>query len=155
MRNRAIRVYADTSVFGGVFDPEFEQASSRFFQLVRKGEFRLVISDLVEEEIRQSPNHVKGFLNEMVDYAEFISTSPGAITLQRAYLEAKILTPRWELDALHVALASVAECAIIVSWNFKHIVNFRKIPLYNGVNMIKGYGPIAIHSPMEIIADET
>jgi len=40
------------------------------------------------------------------------------------------------LDALHVALASVAGCTMIVSWNFKHIVHFPKIPLYRAINVI-------------------
>jgi len=40
-----------------------------------------------------------------------------------------------EVDALHVAVATVSNCRLIVSWNFKHIVNFQKIPLYNGVNL--------------------
>lgn len=30
-------VYVDTSVFGGVFDKEFEQASGAFFDRVRDG----------------------------------------------------------------------------------------------------------------------
>jgi hypothetical protein len=41
-----------------------------------------------------------------------------------------------------------------VSWNFKHIVNFKKIPLYNGINLTHGYAAIAIHTPQEVIADE-
>ncbi len=56
--------------------------------------------------------------------------------------------------ALHVAAATVSGCRAIVSWNFKHIVNFRRIPLYNGVNQMEGYGPIAIHTPLEVIFDE-
>jgi len=43
---------------------------------------------------------------------------------------------------------------IIVSWNFRHIVNFRKIPLFNAVSVLKGYRQIAIHSPMEVISYE-
>jgi hypothetical protein len=46
------------------------------------------------------------------------------------------------LDALHVALASVAGCTMIVSWNFKHIVHFPKIPLYRAINVIKGYSQL-------------
>jgi hypothetical protein len=41
-----------------------------------------------------------------------------------------------------------------VQWNFRHIVNFKKIPLYNGVNLAHGYSAIAIHTPQEVIADE-
>ena len=52
------------------------------------------------------------------------------------------------------ALATVAECRLIVSWNFKHIVSFRKIPLYNGVNLTKGYGVIGFHTPQEVVPHE-
>jgi hypothetical protein len=50
-----------------------------------------------------------------------------------------------------MALATVAECDVIVSWNFKHIVNFRKIPLFNAVNILKGYRQFAIYSPLKVI----
>ena len=58
------------------------------------------------------------------------------------------------MDALHVAVATVAGCRVIVSWNFKHLVNFRRIPLYNGVNLTHGYAPIAIHCPLEVPGEE-
>jgi len=43
---------------------------------------------------------------------------------------------------------------MIVSWNFRHIVHYQKIPKYNAVNVLNGYAPIAIHSPLEVIPDE-
>jgi hypothetical protein len=36
---RPMRVYADTSVFGGVFDAKFEEDSMAFFAWVREGLF--------------------------------------------------------------------------------------------------------------------
>ena len=68
-----------------------------------------------------------------------------------AYIEAKVIPPRFENDAFHVALATVSNCSMIVSWNFKHIVNYQKIPLYNAINLINGYKPIDIYSPLEVI----
>ena len=44
----------------------------------------------------------------------------------------------------HVALASAHHCRCIVSWNFKHIVHFDKIPLYNGVNLINGFDGVLV-----------
>src|SRR3989304_5908939 len=61
---------------------------------------------------------------------------------------------KYSNDALHVALATVTNCKIIVSWNFKHIVHFKKIPLYNAVNILQGYEQIAIYSPLEVIRYE-
>ena len=43
---------------------------------------------------------------------------------------------------------------MIVSWNFRHIVHFDKIRLYNAINLFNGYASIAIHSPLEVIAYE-
>ena len=45
---RAIRVYADTSVFGGVFDDEFNEESKAFFEQVRSGQSVLVASAVVK-----------------------------------------------------------------------------------------------------------
>jgi len=80
-----------------------------------------------------------------------------AIHLQRAYLDAGIVGRKSETDALHVAVATTCECRVIVSWNFRHMVNFQKILLYNEVNAARGYGAIAIHTPQEVCvdADET
>lgn len=76
------------------------------------------------------------------------------MSLQQAYLNTGVVSPNWSDDALHVALASVSECAVIVSWNFKHIVNLRRISLYNAVNMIYGYRSLEIRSPLEILEYE-
>jgi hypothetical protein len=39
----------------------------------------------------------------------------------------------------------------LVSWNFKHIVNYDKIRLFNSVNLKLGYPEIDIRSPQELI----
>jgi hypothetical protein len=149
-----IRVYADTSVFGGVFDEEFAESSRAFFEAVRRGRFRLVVSVVVRDELEDAPPEVRALFDEMRNDAEIVDPSEDVVALQRAYLEAEIIGPTWEADALHVALATVADCRLIVSWNFKHIVHYRKIPMYNGVNAAHGYAPLAIHSPSEVLDED-
>jgi len=144
-------VYADTSVFGGVFDEGFDESSRIFFQLVKDKHFQLVISPIVQEEIDKAPENVRLFFDEITELAEFIDISEEALQLRKAYLDAGIVTPKSAADALHVALATVAGCRLIVSWNFKHIVHFQKIPLYRAVNTLKGYPEINIYSPLEVI----
>ena len=146
-----IRVYADTSVFGGAFDVEFEAASLKFFQRVRDGGFTLVVSAVVSDELVDAPPEVRGLFDEMLGFAEVVGTSEAASELARAYLDAGILTEKSVTDALHVANATVNGCSVIVSWNFSHIVHFQKIPLYNAVNTIEGYHHIGIHSPHEVV----
>lgn len=154
MTKRPTRIYADTSVFGGVLDPEFEQASKAFFERVRYGAIEVAVSALVLEELERAPDPVARLFGDLEPLLMRVDIDEAAYSLQQAYLQARVVGSKWETDALHVAAATVSGCRAIVSWNFKHIVNFRRIPLYNGVNQMEGYGPIAIHTPLEVIFDE-
>lgn len=148
---RPLRVYIDTCVYGGAFDREFTSASQAFFAQVRYGRFHLVVSALVQEELEYAPLPVQELFTEMLTWTTVIPFSAEAIELQKAYLDAGVLTQKWADDALHVAMATVTNCSYIVSWNFKHIVHSEKIPRYNAVNEIHGYRPLAIYSPLEVI----
>jgi predicted nucleic acid-binding protein len=149
-----IRVYADTSVFGGVFDEEFDLASRSFFKEVQEKKFVLITSELVREEILAAPQKVQKYFEKMLAYCEIAEIQADALELQAAYLKEEIVSDKYSTDALHVALATAANAKMIISWNFKHIVNYQKIPLYNAVNRLKGYDPIDIYSPLEVIENE-
>jgi len=149
-----VRIYADTSVFGGVFDTEFEEPSKAFFSAVKQSRFVLVSSELVRQEIQAGPKRVKDFFSDILPIVEIAEITAEALKLQHAYTDAGILSEKYSTDALHVALATVSQASLIVSWNFKHIVNFQKIPMYNAVNTLHGYREIAIYSPLEVIEYE-
>jgi predicted nucleic acid-binding protein len=146
-----IRAYIDTSVFGGVFDEEFRDASLSFFNLTRSGIFQIVISSVVSKEVESAPDKVKQFFLEQLRSSELVQITSETLILRKAYMDSKILTEKSISDALHVAAASVSRCSMIISWNFKHIVNFQKIPLYQAVNAVRGYPKIEIYSPLEVI----
>ena len=56
---RKIRVYADTSVFGGTQDEEFTQPSRCFFERVQRGEFVVILSTVTLRELVKSPDAVQ------------------------------------------------------------------------------------------------
>ena len=149
-----IRIYADTSVFGGVFDTEFEEPSKAFFSAIREARFVLVSSELVRQEIQAGPKPVQKLFSDILPIADIAEITAEALKLQQAYTDAGILSEKHSTDALHVALATISQASLIVSWNFKHIVNFQKIPMYNAVNTLKGYREIAIYSPLEVVEYE-
>jgi hypothetical protein len=151
---RSLRVYVDTSAFGGVFDEEFADASIRFFDAVRSGAFALVTSGLVEREMASAPQPVKDFFDELAGSAEVIDISGEVLLLRDAYVSLGVVSDRYLADALHVALATTTNCDLIISWNFKHIVNYRRIQQYNAVNALRGYSSIAIYSPLEVVENE-
>ena len=149
-----IRIYADTSVYGGVFDSGIDAASREFFDQVKSGFFELVTSSVVADELALAPDPVRWQFELFLPVAELVPVDAKSIALQQAYLNAGIVGEKWAADALHVALATTSRCRLIVSWNFKHIVHFDKIPLYNGVNLINGYDTLSINTPSEVIAYE-
>lgn len=149
-----MKVYADTSVFGGVFDKEFAQDSRQFFDEILANKFSLVVSALVEAEIASAPEFVRVHFMEFASLSEIAEISPDVLVLRDAYLSAGIVTQKSTDDATHVALATISQCEIIVSWNFKHIVHFQKIPKYNAVNILHGHHSIDIYSPSEVISYE-
>ena len=146
----AIRVYADTSVYGGVFDAGIDKPSQEFFQQVRQGRFQLITSDPVVAELQDAPVRVRRLYEELLPFAEIVAVSLEAIQLQNAYLKAGIVGSKWATDALHVALATVQHCRVVVSWNFRHIVHYDKIAGYNAVNLMRGYRSLQIFSPREV-----
>lgn len=152
---KQFRVYADTSVFGGCFDEEFEEESKLFFDIIKTGKFILLISTTLLRELDKAPLKVQNILNELPpENVELIEFSDEISNLRDAYLEAGILSPNSEADAEHIASASVADVDFVVSWNFKHIVHFEKITGYHAVNLLKGYKGIRIYSPKEVVGNE-
>ena len=147
-----IRVYADTSVFGGCFDVEFEEASRRFFEEVRRGRIQLVLSDTTALELTEAPDQVHRVLADLPPSAiERVSLNEEIEHLRDAYLAHGVVDPASKRDAEHIAAATIADVDLIVSWNFKHIVHYEKISGYQGVNMLEGYNAIRIYSPLEVI----
>ena len=57
-------------------------------------------------------------------------------------------------DAYHIAIASVNRLDCLISWNFKHIVNFDKIKLFNSINLKLGYPQIDIRTPLAFFKDD-
>ena len=146
-----IRVYVDTSVFGGVHDEEFAEASKRFFDRVRVGEYLVLISRVALDELADAPAKVlEGLESLPAESMERIAVSDEARNLASAYIEAGILGSASVDDATHVAVATVAEADLILSWNFKHIVNWQRIRKFNAVNLMNGYRTLDIRSPLEL-----
>ena len=152
---RTIQIYVDTSVFGGAEDEEFAEASQRVFRRVISGDFFMVLSTETLRELQTAPPRVRDVLDGIPDHRmRVVPVSPEIKRLSQAYLQAGILGKASQSDAIHVAAATVAEVDVILSWNFRHIVNYDRIHKYNAINVLHGYRPLEIHSPPEMINDD-
>jgi hypothetical protein len=141
-------------VYGGAFDDEFAKFSEALFKRIESGVYVLAVSPPLVAEMSPAPLQVRSLFEKYSERATFIDVDDNADELQSAYLKEGIVTPKYQIDALHVALATVGSCRAIVSWNFKHIVQMDRIRLYNAVNQLCGYNEISIHIPPEIARDE-
>jgi hypothetical protein len=149
------RVYIDTSVVGGRFDKEFDADTIPFFESVIRGDVRIIISDLLEAEVLRAPEKIRSFLNSIPEmFVERVRLSREAAELADKYIEAKVVGKTSRADCQHIAMATLAHADVLVSWNFKHIVNLDKIRGYNGINYQLGYNMIEIRTPKEIISYE-
>ena len=148
---RAQRIYIDTSVIGGCFDAEFAPWSNGLFKDFRLGLYLPVVSLIVETEIRNAPEAVRERYHELISLgAEILEPDNSVYALAAAYEKRGIITAKYRLDGLHIALATSAEVDLLVSWNFRHIVHYDKIRLFNAVNLQSGYTPLQIFSPREV-----
>lgn len=151
---RPFRLYVDTSVFGGVFDDEFSTASRLFFNQVFDGRYCLLISKMLVSELGDAPPNVKDFYNTLpASCLELLEENPEAHLLADRYIQRGVISKKYRADGLHVATATLANAQAIISWNFKHIVNFRRILGYESVNIELGLHPVKIVSPLEMNND--
>lgn len=149
------RVYIDTSVIGGCFDVEFATWSNALMQDFRAGKLRPVVSELVAAEVADAPRQVQERYAEILTLkVEILLVSEAALELAECYQRRGILPVQFYDDGVHIALATIAEVDLLVSWNFKHVVHYNKIRLFNAVNLEQGYKPLAIYSPREVASDE-
>ena len=152
---KAQRVYIDTSVLGGCFDPEFARWSNALIEDFRADRLKPVISEIITAEVTDAPPAIRELLADLLTLSpETLIVTPEVLTLADAYQEHNILTPKFYADGLHIALATCAEVDLLVSWNFRHIVRYDKIRLFTAVNLEQGYKPLAIYSPREVASDE-
>ncbi len=152
---KKLHVYVDTSVIGGCEDDEFAVASRKLWSTFLAGEHVLLISTLTLQEIEGAPADVRRHLQDVPPAHQVqVRLDPEASELADAYVAHGVVGPGSLADALHVALATVNGADVLVSWNFKHIVNLGRIRLFNAVNLEQGYGLIEIRTPEEVLYEE-
>ena len=146
------RCYFDTSIFGGYFDDEFSKESRILFNQVIEGKIICLYSELTERELYPAPTHVHNLLKNLPSkFRERLVINQQVINLAEEYINQKVVGKTSREDCTHIAIATIYQADLLVSWNFKHIVNSNRIRGYNHVNSQHGLTQITIKSPREII----
>lgn len=152
---KKLRVYIDTSVIAGCLDDEFSLESNQLMEAIKQEKFILLMSDIIVSELINASQAVKDILLSIPQRViEVVKITPEVLQLRDAYINEGVVTSKSINDATHVAAATIARAAAIISWNFKHIVRLDKMKGYNQINLLNGYGILTIISPLEVTIDE-
>ena len=150
---KKLKVYIENSVIGGYFDEEFEKHTKKLFENFINGKYLPIISSHVITELENgAPDNVKNNMRTL-NYEEF-AVNEEMEKLAEKYMAEEIVTEKYYSDALHIAVATVLGVDVLVSWNFKHIVNLDKIRLFNSVNIREGYNFLEIRTPREVVSND-
>jgi len=148
---KRLKLYFDTSVIGGYFDEEFSEETVKILNEVKNGVYELAISDLTIRELTKAPENVRTLLKDKGIEFEQVIVTQEAIELATEYVQEKVVGQTSFDDCIHIATATIKKIDILVSWNFKHIVNIQRIRGYNSINIKNGYQTLEIRSPKDIV----
>ena len=150
-----MKFYVDTSVWGGYFDKEFSQWTTSFIEQARQGKFTLVLSDITIGELQDAPERVRD-LPETIPPSniELVNITQEQLDLADKYILEGALTPKYYSDAQHISISTILKVESLVSWNFRHMVNFFRIQQYNLIDIKFGYSTIDIRTPKELTYED-
>ena len=153
---RKLKIYLDTSVISHLFAPDAPDKQADTLQLwedIKNGLYEVIMSDVTLTEINncKEPKYsiLLDYLSE-IEYELFPVTNE-AENLAGEIIKQGILTQKSYDDCLHISIAVINNCDIILSWNFKHMVNVKTINGVRAVNILNGYKSIDIYSPTIIV----
>ncbi len=146
-----MKFYVDTSVWGGYYDKEFSEWTIPFIEQARQGRFTIALSDVTLDELQSAPEKVQDLPTTIpTKFIEAVTITEEQFKLAGHYLSEGALPQKFYSDAQHIAIASILKVDSLVSWNFKHMVNFFRIKQYNAINLKFGYQTIDIRTPKEV-----
>jgi predicted nucleic acid-binding protein len=147
---KRIKIYLETSAISNLDQPNMQNEMADMhvlWDLIKQGEFDVVISSTVIDELIAIKDTVKR--DNLLDYLAEIKYEPVFIsdeirTIANQIILNGILSAKCYEDCEHLACAITSNCDCIVSYNFKHLVNFRTIHGARAISNLHGYGNIDI-----------
>ena len=155
---RKLRLYLDTSTLSHLFandTPEKMEDTNRFWNDVVNDKFEIFISPVVTDEIENCTEPKRILMFEKLQQIQFqiLGRTDEVTQLANEYVIGGVLSKKSFADCLHIAFAVVYNCDIIVSWNFKHLVNVKTINKVKVVNTINNYKEISIMPPTMLLEE--
>ena len=153
------KLYLDTSVLGALTDPgpmDRLVATRRVLDSISRGFGEGYVSTVVLEEVERAPRSVREKISREMQkgYLMVLEESDESARLSRVYISGGAIPSEYENNARHVAIATTNNIRVIVSWNFRHMVNIDRKQKINSVNLREGLPLVDLVSPWEISYEE-
>jgi len=155
---RKLKLYLDTSTISHLFaddTPDKMYDTNLLWGDMINGKHEIFISPVVTDEIENcyEPKRSKMFERLAQIQFQILRKTDEVVRLADEYLARGVLKEKSYADCLHIAFAVVYNCDIIVSWNFKHLVNYTTINKVKVVNAINHYREIGIMPPSMLLEE--
>jgi len=128
-----------------------------FWDTIKRGKYEIVISNLLLDEMNACPEPKRSFMRMKIAEVPFLARVEESVpsrALAVKYIDAGGLPPASMTDARHLAVATLARCDSVASWNLKHMANIRAVQAVQKVNEREGYAKLDILPPFYFIEDE-
>jgi predicted nucleic acid-binding protein len=146
-----IDVYLDTTIISALFDkrtPERMFQTQKFWDQIDG--YNVFISELGIDEIKGASQPLQGEMLKKVSNFTSLLITDDVQYLAHEYITNGVFPEKYSADAFHVALASVNQIGILLSWNFTHLVKLRTRRMVSLINAIHHYNPVEIIIPPEL-----
>lgn len=156
--SKKIRVYLDTSVVSYLDQqdaPEKMAETKEVWERIKEGDYEVFISTLVIDELQKCREPKRTLLLDFLRQIEFtlLEVNEETVRLAEKFIDFGVLKKKSFEDCQHIAAAILSSCDIIVSWNFKHIVNVKTIRGIKVVTTLEGYKDILIYPPSALLEE--
>jgi hypothetical protein len=119
----------------------------------RRTQFRLVISQVVLDEISAGDESEVRKRLELVKPLPVLASSADAEALTAAIIEAGVLPEKAVRDAAHIALATVHGVQYLLTWNCRHLANAQISRRVSRICSEHGFVMPAICTPEELFEE--
>jgi predicted nucleic acid-binding protein len=153
------KIYLDTSVISHLDAPETPgkmKDTLRLWEKIQAGVYEVVLSEVVFTELARCREPKFSHLMSLVGRIKHVRLEPSddMVSLASKFVDFGILREKSINDCRHIAAALLSGCDIIVSWNFKHIVNAKTIRGTKVIATTGGYGDIIICTPTMLLEED-
>ncbi|MFH0948032.1 MAG: type II toxin-antitoxin system VapC family toxin [Elusimicrobiota bacterium] len=146
-------LYLDTSVPSAYYDERDKiiQKETIYFFHKKLKNYEIYISEITIKELQRTKDPARREkLLALVEGITILPVVEEAEELADLYIKNRIIPVKYRADALHIAIVTLHDISLLVSWNFDHLVKYKTRQMVTETNILKGYKPVDIISPQEI-----